>query len=440
VNLFFSPVNMIAFVFLLGLLIFIHEFGHFFVAKLLGIHVEVFSLGFGPRLFGWRRNGSDYRVSLLPLGGYVKMLGEHPNEELRGSPREFLSRTKWERFFVLVMGATLNIILAVVIMAGVYMHGIPAPKYTEEAAMVGTVEKGSPAEAAGLRPMDTILSVGETDVPTWSEMHIAVALHPGKRLPFRILRDGSEMVIHIEIGKTRREAMGQIGVAAWIRAMVITDVREDGPAAAAGLREGDLLLQTDGMEIGSNLEATTRAIFQNKGTTVALKVRRDEEEFETSILPEPLAEGRSDPGLNLRIETIFKKYPLLQAFVESGRWNMRFAGLLFSTLKGLVAGQLSLRTLSGPIEIYKYTGQAWKGGAVAYFSFMALVSLQLGIVNLLPIPVLDGGHVFILFLEGILRRDLSLMVKERMMQVGLVLLLLLMGTVISLDFYKHFTG
>lgn len=437
-NLPFSPVNALAFAFLLGLLIFIHEFGHFMVAKYLGIHVEVFSLGFGPRLVGWKRKGTDYRVSLLPLGGYVKMLGEHPNEELRGDPGEFLSRSKWERFFVLVMGASLNLVLAVVIMSGIYMYGVPAARYQDDPATVGKVEEGFPAAQAGVMPMDVIVGVGDRDVTSWSELQIAVALSPGQRLPFRILRDGREEIVEIEIGQTRREGMGRIGVGPRIAAMVVSEVREGGPADAAGVREGDFLLDAGGLEAGSNLDVTTDLLFRNEGREVALVLDRAGERIEALLKPEALAEGNSDPGMNLQYESTLRKYPFAQAVVEGFNWNVRYAGLLFQTIKGLVAGQLSLRTLSGPIEIYKYTGQAWQGGGIPYFSFMALVSLQLGIVNLLPIPVLDGGHVFILAIEGVLRRDLSLSVKDRMMQVGLVLLLLLMGTVISLDLYKHF--
>ncbi|HXI02912.1 MAG TPA: RIP metalloprotease RseP [Candidatus Saccharimonadales bacterium] len=436
-NLFFNPVNAFAFALLLGMLIFIHESGHFFVAKFLGIQVEVFSLGFGPRLFGWRRNGTDYRISLLPLGGYVKMLGEQPGEELHGDPGEFLSRSKWEKFFVLVMGALLNIVLAVALMSGVYMHGVPTARYQEDPAVIGKVEPGSPAAKAGLQPLDEILSIGETPVPSWSALQIAVALNPDQTLPFHIRRDGREQTVEVRIGETRREAMGKIGVAPKIDAMVVAGVSKEGPAAAAGLQDGDLLLKVNGQDLGTDLEAVSDLLYQGAGKSVDLDLSRDGKPYTATITPKAVEKGDgSDPGFGLSYETVFKKYGPLGAIVQSCKWNLRYTGLLFETIKGLVAGQLSLRTLSGPIEIYRYTGQAWQGGGIAYFSFMALVSLQLGIVNLLPIPVLDGGHVFILAIEGVLRRDLSMVVKERMMQVGLVLLLLLMGTVISLDIYK----
>lgn len=429
--------NIVAFVVMLGGLIFVHEFGHFVMAKFFKIRVEVFSLGFGPRLLGWRRNCTDYRISLLPLGGYVKMAGENPGEELSGSEEEFLSRSKWERFVVLVMGATLNIVLAVMINAGVYMYGVPVPKYIEDPPVVGAVESGSPAERGGLRVMDRILQVGDRQTRSWNEMQIAVALNPDQRLPFIVDRDGEEITLDITIGRTEREAMGRVGILPYVPRMRVGDVRPGGPAETAGLRDGDYLLAVDGLDVGLHLEEVARLLSESLDRPVDLSVSRGVEQIVLSLLPRAGAQGRSDPGFTLRSETTLRKYGFLQASVESLKLNWRQASLLFTTLKKLVVGQLSPRTLSGPIEIYRFTGEAWRSGAMAFFRMMALISLQLGIINLLPIPVLDGGHIFILGLEGVIRRDLSLMVKERVMQVGLVLLLLIMGTVISLDIVKN---
>ena len=430
--------NMLAFVLTLGVLIFVHEFGHFAVAKLLRIRVEVFSLGFGPRLLGWRRDNTDYRISLLPLGGYVKMAGENPGENLTGSPDEFLSRPKWERFTVLVMGASLNIVLAVVITAGIFMHGVPVARYIEAPPVVGTVEQGSPADKGGLRPLDRILKIGDQETGSWNDMQLAIALNPDQRLPFLIHRGGGEMTLDITIGRTEREAMGRVGIGPHIGVMVVSSVKAGSPAAAAGLRDGDRLTSVNGLEVGNHLEEISSLLAENRGEAVELAVVRSGDRLSLSLTPSPREAGGSDPGFGLTPEAVEKKYGPAEAVVESVKLNWRSAGILFATLKRLVVGKLSPRTLSGPIDIYKFTGEAWRGGAVAFFSFMSLVSLQLGVINLMPIPILDGGHIFILGLEGLIRRDLSLIVKERMMQVGLVLLLLLMGTVISLDVYKNF--
>lgn len=436
-NLSLTLSNILAFVLTLGVLIFVHEFGHFAMAKLFRIRVEVFSLGFGPRILGWRRNKTDYRISLLPLGGYVKMAGENPGEDLKGEPDEFLSRNKWQRFVVLVMGATLNIVLAVAITAGIYMYGVPVARYIEDPPMVGSVESNSPAERGGLLPKDRILKVGDRETDSWNEMQIAIALNPGQELPFLVERDGERISLPITIGETDREAMGRVGISPYLPRMVITELRAGGAGAAAGILEGDLLLTVNGMEIGTNLREISDLLTKGDGTELAVGLERDGSSSTVTLVPRPREAGGTDPGFTLRWETSLRKYGTLQAVVESFRLNWRSAGILFTTLKKLVSGQLSPKTLSGPIEIYKFTGEAWKGGAISFFSLIALISLQLGVINLLPIPVLDGGHIFILGVEGIIRRDLSMMVKERMMQVGLVLLLILMGTVVSLDIIKN---
>jgi regulator of sigma E protease len=438
VSLTFSVTNILATVFILGALIFIHEFGHFVVAKLIGIRVEVFSLGFGPRLIGRKKNHTDYRISALPLGGYVKMLGENPDDELAGSPEEFQSRSRPERFAVLVTGASLNIVLAVAIMAGIYIHGVPVAKYVEDPPVIGAVEKGSPADRGGLRVMDRILSVGDRETKTWNDLQLAVALNPDRRLPFRIVRDGAEQTLEITIGETEREAMGRVGVLPYYARVKVAGVEPQGAAAKAGLMDGDVLVSVAGLDVGSHIEQVSKALSDLHGSPVSIVVRRGAEELSRSLVPAPGKDGRGDPGFALMPDSILKKYGPLQAIVESVKLNAKSAGVLFITLKKLFTGQLSPRTLSGPIDIYKFTGEAWKGGAISYLQFMAVISLQLGVINLLPIPILDGGHIFIIALEGLIRRDLSTLVKERVMQVGLVLLLLLMGTVISLDVYKNF--
>lgn len=429
--------HFLGFLLMLGPLIFVHEFGHFLVAKLIGIRVEVFSLGFGPRLFGWKRNHTDYRVSALPLGGYVKMLGENPDEELKGSPEEFQSRKRHERLAVLVMGATMNIIMAIVIMTGLYMHGVSVPSYTEAPAVIGSVIKDSPAERGGLKSMDKVLAVGDRSVPTWSDFQMAVALSPGRTLPFRIVRDGTEQVLELAIGQTERDAMGMIGVYPYWR-FKVGEVRPGGPADAAGLLKGDSLLQVAGLEVGSHFTELPRVLTEGSGDPVPVLVSREGKVIETALAPVPGENGKLNPGFELAPDTVLKKFGIGQAFTESLSFNWRNSDLLFRTIRGLITMNLSLKTLSGPIEIFKLSGEAWKSGAVGFFFLMASISLQLGIINLLPIPVLDGGHIFILLIEGVMRRDLNMAVKERLIQVGLVLLVLLMGTVICLDLYKNF--
>ena len=431
-----DPLTLVAFAFILGAVIFIHESGHYFVAKALGIKVEVFSLGFGPKLLRWPRGGTEYCISAIPLGGYVKMLGENPDESLRGTPEEFLSRRKIERFLVLVMGATLNIVLAIVLTAGIYMHGVPQPVYVSQPPIIGGLDPNMPAAQAGLLFKDEILSVDGNAVPTWRDMQLQIALNPGKSVLLKIQRDGQTQEIPVTVGTTNREQIGMIGISPYAF-LQVAEVEKGTAAARGGIQAGDLLIAIEGEEVRGThgIETLARVSRDHKDGPFSLRVRRGGAARDLSVA---LGTGEEDMGLALSFETTLQRYGPIEAVVEGLRSNIEQAGLLFLTLKKLVAGQLSPRTLSGPIDIYRLTGEHLREGWIYYFSFMSLVSLQLGVINLLPIPVLDGGHIFILFIEGLIRRDLSMKIKERVMQFGFILLLLIMGGVIYLDVYKNF--
>ncbi len=432
----FDPLNLIGFIFVLGVLIFIHESGHYMVAKALGIKVEVFSLGFGPKILKFVRGGTEYCISALPLGGYVKMLGENPDEDLRGSREEFLSRSKFERFLVLVMGATLNIVLAIVLTAGIFMHGVPEPVYLSGPALIGSLDPDMAAARAGLRPEDEIVRIGDAPVATWRDLHLHVALNPDRVVDFEVRRDGGTLTIPVHVGVTEREKIGIIGVGP-LTPITVVRVDEGGPAAKAGLQEGDLLMGFEGEPLfGPDGDLSDRLARIEAGGTISLGIERNGEARTVSLTAESI-EGKPGLGMGLGFQTTIRRYGIVDAVAESVRTSWQQAGVLFVTLKKLVAGQLSPRTLSGPIEIYRLTGESLRSGWLSFVSLMALISLQLGIINLLPIPILDGGHIFILTVEGIMRRDLSLRIKERVMQFGFILLLIIMGGVIYLDVVKN---
>jgi len=429
-----DPLTLLGFIFILGALIFIHESGHYMVAKSLGIRVEVFSLGFGPRLFGFEKGGTDYRVSLLPVGGYVKMLGENPDEELKGGREEFLSRSKPERFFVLVMGATLNIVLAVVLTAGIFIHGRPEPLYVSQPPVIGAIEPNAAAAQAQLQVGDAIVSVDGKEVHTWQEMHLQVALNPDKKVEFGVRRGDRTLTVPVNIGATSKDRIGYIGISP-STPFLVTLIDPGGAAERAGLKVGDTLVQLDGVPL-SGFDSLVKAVTGSPGKPIRFTVQRDGAPVDVTVTPID-REGKGDIGISLGPPMGLRKYGPVDAVVESVKFNWQQSGVLFLTLKKLVAGQLSPRTLSGPIDIYRLTGDSMRGGWVYYLTFMAMVSLQLGIINLLPIPVLDGGHVFILLIEGLIRRDLSMKIKERVMQFGFILLLLIMGGVLYLDVYKN---
>ena len=435
-NPFLNPESLLAFALLLGPLVLIHELGHFTVAKLLGIKVEVFSIGFGPRLFGIRKGDTDYRLSLLPLGGYVKMLGENPDENLQGDPREFLSRPKRERLAVLFMGPTTNILAALIIMTGVYMAGIPEPAYLSRPAIVGAVDPDSPAAKAGVSAGDRILRFGDHQIRDWNDLQTKVAFSPGQSVTLQLERGGETLSKEMRLKSVTDYEYGYAGIFPEMPAQIL-QVEPGLPAEKAGLQASDRVVRINGEPIVHFWRAT-RFFQESAGKPLTLDILRGPSELTLTVVPEEQdGKGRVGIAWNLAAEEATRKYALPEAIVESGKWNWDNAGLLFTTLGKLLTAQISPRMMSGPIDIFKISGQQFQEGWTHFFLIMSLVSLQLGVINLMPFPVLDGGHILIICIEGILRRDLSLKIKERVMQTGFYLLIGLMGAIIYLDISKN---
>jgi regulator of sigma E protease len=436
VNPFLNPESLLAFALLLGPLVLIHELGHFSIAKLLGIKVEVFSVGFGPRLFGFRKGDTDYRLSLLPLGGYVKMLGENPDESLQGDPREFLSRPKRQRLAVLVMGPVTNIAAALLLMTIVYQAGNPEPAFLSQPPVVGAVEPESPAAKSGIEPGDRILSIEGREVRNWNDLQTRVAFSPDKTTSVVLERGGQTLTQQIHLESISSYQYGYAGI--FPKAPAEIERIEAGmPAEKAGLQKGDRIVEVNGEPI-IHFEKATRIFQASAGKPVSIKALRDGKQIDLTVVPTE-QEGKGKIGLawNQTPEMTLKRYPLPQAVTHSCKWNWDNAGLLFTTLGKLLTRQISPRMMSGPIDIFKISGQQFQEGWVHFLLIMALVSLQLGVINLLPFPVMDGGHILILLVEGVMRRDLSLKIKERVMQTGFYLLIGLMGAIIYLDISKN---
>jgi regulator of sigma E protease len=422
-------------------MIFIHELGHYLMAKILGIRVEVFSLGFGPRLIGFKYGDTDYRISALPLGGFVKMLGENYDEELRGSGDEFLSRPKSHRFAVAVAGPVMNLILAVVLLTSIYTVGIQVPAYLSQPPVVGYVAAESPAVDAGLEEGDKILSVGDVATPTWESLQLAVATTPGQTVEVRIERAGQEYQKIVHISEDQTSGAGFMGVLPPSQAMV-SGVEESGPAAQAGLKPGDIIVSasSDGGKT-DKYDQILAVIAASNGRPVDFEIKRGDETFSRAITPIEI-EGRTRVGVVIGpvpiLESRTEHYGLATALGKSVERNWQLTLLTFRIVGKLVTGQTSLKMMSGPIEIARVSGQAASQGPLALVSFMSLISLQLGIFNLLPIPILDGGTIFLMLIESVIGRDLSMKAKERIFQVGFIFLILLMGIVIFNDIAKIF--
>ena len=432
--------NVLVLIFVLGVMIFVHEFGHFATAKFFGIRVDVFALGFGPRLFGFRRGDTDYRVCALPLGGYVKMKGENPDEDITGDDDEFLSRPKWQRFFVLLNGPVMNVVLAFVLLTMVFMRGIETESWRFDPVTVGWIMADSPAAATELAPGDRILAVDGEPVATWQDFDLRVVISGGQEIELTVENERGRSVIAATPQWQMPNGQG------WLGALppfppVVDSVAEGTPAEEAGMMAGDRFVEVNGEAI-ADWNQLTAIIRDRPEKPTAIVVDRDGELISFTATPGTRPEEQGVVG-RLGVYRVYdfelRSLGFTAAMARSGREIRRQTALIGEILSRLFTGRMSVRTLSGPIEIARFSGAtARSGDPFLLFWFMGIVSLQLGLLNLLPIPVLDGGHIAVLAFEGITRHDLSLQVKERMMTVGVVLLVALMLVVITFDILKSF--
>jgi regulator of sigma E protease len=422
--------TILAFLFVLGVLIFVHELGHFMMARRLGVRVLTFSLGFGPKILKFRRGDTEYAISAIPLGGYVKMAGENPEDPRSGGPDEFLSKSKWERFQILIMGPVMNIALAVVVMALVLMQGAEIPAYQDEPPVIGAVLPGSPAEKVGIRRGDRILTVAGDEVDTWEDLFLAIGTRADRDVAVTLLRDGNRVSTTVRPTPQTRFEVGDIGVLPDVNP-IVDSVYAGEPAARAGLASGDVITAVNGERVAFRSQLI-EMISRNANHEIDLTIQRGGKEQRVKVTPEKRGD-RGMIGVSLREATKSFTPTPLEAIGLSVQRNIEFGGLIFKTLGGLFVGETSPRQLMGPVAIAQLSGESAAAGWIALFTLMASISLNLGLLNLLPIPVLDGGHIFIMALEGIARRDFSMAVKEKMLLAGFVVLMMLMVTVVYND-------
>jgi regulator of sigma E protease len=423
----------------LGVMIFIHELGHFLAAKSFGVRVLVFSLGFGKTLLHFTRGETDYRISLLPFGGYVKMAGDDPSEVREGEQGEFLSQARWKRFVIVIMGPAMNVLLAIFLLTGLYKFHFQRPAYLEEPARVGDVEPASPAAQAGIQPGDLIRRFGTILNPKWEEVDFRVLTAVNEKIPLELERNGQ--TVNTSITPVAK-GTDRVGFAGWDpTAPAILEAVEPGlPAGKAGLKPGDEIVGIDGHKV-YYFPSVAYAIQTGNGKPVNFDVLRDGKDLQITVNPtygELMGEKRWRVGFSFHTGMVIRHLPLLEALKASLDDNGRNCLATFDVLGKIITRRMSPATLSGPIRIAQLSGEAYRAGIPELLLLMSFISLQLGIFNLLPIPVLDGGVIMLLLVESLMRRDLSLQVKERFVQVGIVFLLLLAAFCMYNDLLKTF--
>jgi regulator of sigma E protease len=428
------PLSIVAFIFVLGVLVFVHEFGHYAVAKLFKVRVEVFSLGFGKRLFGFRRGDTDYRISLLPLGGYVKMAGENPMEAKTGDPGEFMSHPRWQRFLIAIAGPAMNIILAFVVLSVLYTFHHEYFAFSKSPVDVVSVAPNSPAEKAGLQVGDRIVNVEGIDNPTWEQFLIRVSINPNQQVPIKVLRGGQVIEVMLVPQSSGKEHEGDVG----LEPPEVVGMIEPGlPADKAHIQSGDVLVSVNGKPIHS-VDDLLKPLQEAKDNPVELTILRDRKNI-TLAIPGQLVGSPDSTEKRYRIGVSMEqveKLPFRTAVQTSFEECKSNSLLLFEVLGKLVQNKNSIKQMSGPIGIMRYSGQAARMGMPALLKFMALISLNLAIFNLLPIPILDGGLMLMLLVEAVMRRDIKQEVKERVYQAAFVFLVLFAAVVIFNDVAK----
>jgi regulator of sigma E protease len=448
-----STVSMLV---VLGIMVLVHEFGHFAVAKLCGVRVEVFSVGFGKRLFGFRHGDTDYRLSLLPLGGYVRMAGESGPQtgspefglhaEATGDPGEFCSHPRWQRILIGLAGPVANFLLALLLMTGFYMMHNEVEAFRSQAANVDFVSDHSAAAAAGLKAGDLMTRFDGVTNPTWEQVSIRSAMNVGQTIPVDVKRDGQTVATQLTIPNPRGGDDFDFDTIGFVPRMQDDPIRvrqiEPGmPAAKAGLKAGDQILSVDGLTLHS-VDAMLAFLQQGNGRPIQLTVLRNGQTFQIDLQP-----VMADAGNGHKLYRIgfapnlppfkIQQLPLPAALHQSVKFNLRYSGLILEVLHRMVTRRFAVQDLSGPIGIARETGLAVEQpGWQPIIGLISSISLNLGIFNLLPIPILDGGVIVLLLIEGVMRRDLNQEFKERIYQAAFVVLLIFAAFVMFNDISK----
>jgi regulator of sigma E protease len=434
---------------LLGIMILIHEFGHFWAARFFKVRVESFSIGFGPRLFGFKSGDTDFRFSLILFGGYVKMAGQdgsYPNMDGKDStadqsdPGALNSKPRWQRLIIAFAGPFMNILLAVGLVTGLFMVRFPKLPVVHS-PVVGYVEPGSPAEKAGIREGDRVVQVDDQNDPTWEDIQLKEIASANRPMHVAVMRDNKREMFTVTPELDEKIGIGRAG---WSEEeeVQVARVYENMGAAQAGLKADDTLVSVNGQPIRS--KPKLHDVIKASGTgPVELVYKRDGQLHTVSVTPAKTTidgQERLMIGVQLESRMVITQLAFPDALRESVVQNAKSAGVIYKFLQSIVERRMSAKTLEGPVRIAQLSGDAAREGATAFIGLMAMVSLNLAIFNLLPIPILDGGVILLLLVEMILRRDLSMQVKEAVVRVGFVFLMAVVVFVLYNDITKIMAG
>jgi regulator of sigma E protease len=422
----------------IGVLVLVHEFGHFIAAKLSKMRVEVFSIGFGARLFGKKIGETDYRISAFPLGGYVKISGmvdESLDAGFIGSepkPYEFRSKPFYQKFFVITAGVLMNMLLAIFLFWLIFMI---EGKTFRDVTEVGYVIPNSPGYEAGFKEGDKILSINGKKVRYWDDIfRIAFIDELTSDLNFEVQRGDEKVLISIPRAKISEFSLDEsIGILPLHTETMVMAVEPGRPAEKVGIQPKDIILAVNNEKIYTPAQLTS-IIKSNAGKEITIKIKRDGKELLQKITPDP------DGRIGIQITSTYngpikrESYNPFEAFLSGMKEVYRISFLTVNGIKQLVTGKIPLQKgIAGPVRIAKFATQSADIGFTAFLGFMAILSISLAFLNIFPFPGLDGGHLAILIIEGIIRRELSYKVKIAIQQAGIIILIILMIFVIYND-------
>jgi regulator of sigma E protease len=467
----------------LGLMILIHEWGHFIAARIFGVRVDVFSIGFGPRLFGWKSGNTDYRISIIPLGGYVRMAGQDPTEidspdrwsasraaaaaeapgkvmdtvqtaaetALRVPPTEIgeyatvaadelMSKPRWQRAVISAAGPAVNLVFPILLLTVYFVAiGIPYPIFENKPVVVTAVPANSPAAHSGLAPGDQVIAINGEQHPDWTEAaKLVTSAEPNTKVSVEVETAGQRKTLEIPVG-AQKDTEQVLGFAPM--KPILEDVAPGMPASRGGLKEGDVIVAVDGQPIQWWGQFTER-VRGSGGKTLSLDIERKGQPLHLTVTPQAGATERGETvyqiGVQVHEDTAYRRVAFGEGVKFAAVSTYETIDSTIGVVGKLFSGRVSVKQLQSVVGISRAAGQAVHRGVWAVITLMVLISVNLGILNLLPIPILDGGNILLLAIEGGLRRDLSMAFKERFVQVGLVFLLVLFAIVMYNDVARLF--